>query len=193
MSQSDPAQTDAGQVHPAPAARLLAGRVVQMGYVVADLERALDHWTKRLGVGPFLVAPRIDYAELYLRGTPIRIENSVALASHGGMQIELIQQTGGDASIFAEFLARRGGGLHHVCMLSEDIERDLAAWRAAGTEPLMHGRTTAGIPFAYLDSDPDDEGRIIELVQPTPGLRKFFSKLDALSEDWDGSNPVRYL
>lgn len=176
-----------------PQTRLRPGEVVQMGYVVANLDRALAHWTTRLGVGPFLVAKQIEYAELFWQEKAIAIETSVALASHGGMQIELIQQTGGDASMFTEFLARKGGGLHHICVLSDDITRDLVGWRETGTNVLMQGRTKAGILFAYLDSDPDDEGRIVELVQPTPGLHKFFSKLDALSEDWDGSDPVRYL
>ncbi|MFT4150890.1 MAG: VOC family protein [Paracoccaceae bacterium] len=169
------------------------GAIVQMGYVVADLDAALDHWTRVMGVGPFLVTPRIDYAELTWRGRPIRIENAVALASHRGMQIELIQQTGGDPSMFTEFVRRRGGGLHHVCVLSQDIVTDLAAWAQAGTGVLMGGRTAAGIPFAYLDSDPADEGRVVEIVQPTPGLTKFFARLDHLAANWDGSDPVRRL
>jgi len=170
-----------------------SGAIVQLGYVVADLEAALAHWTKVLGIGPFLVTPRIDYAELHYRGEPIRIENAVALASWNGMQIEIIQQTAGDASMFTDFVARRGGGLHHVCLLADDLDAELAAWEARGVGVLMGGRTAAGIPFAYLDSDPQDQGRVIEIVQPTPGLRKFFARLDTLAADWDGADPVRYL
>lgn len=169
------------------------GVIVQMGYVVADLDQALVHWTQTLGVGPFLVTPNIDYAELHYRGRPIQIRNSVALASWHGMQIEIIQQTGGDDSMFTDFIARRGGGLHHVCALTDDIDADLAAWKARNTGVLMGGRTAAGIRFAYLDSDPQDEGRVIELVQPSPGLKKFFGRLDSLAADWDGTQPVRHL
>lgn len=192
MSRID-ASSGCGDVVSARGAVAAFGPIVQMGYVVADLDAALDHWTRVMGVGPFLVTPRIDYAELNWRGKPIRIESSVALASHRGMQIEVIQQTGGDASMFTEFVARRGGGLHHVCVLSQDIEADLATWRRMGTDVLMGGRTAAGIPFAYLDSDPADEGRVIEIVQPTPGLTRFFARLDAMAEGWDGADPVRRL
>lgn len=167
--------------------------IVQLGYVVPDLGAALDHWTKTLGVGPFLVTSRIDYAELHYRGKPIAIDNAVALASWRGMQIEIIQQTSGDDSMFTNFIARRGGGLHHVCVLSDDLNGDLAAWQAAGTTVLMGGRTAAGIPFAYLDSDPDDAGRVIEIVQPSPGLTRFFARLDQLAESWDGRDPIRHL
>lgn len=171
----------------------LGGPVVQLGYVVADLRAALDHWTQTLGVGPFLVTPRIDYAEVYHRGLPVQVEISVALASHRGLQIEVIQQTGGGPSMFTEFLARRGGGLHHVCVLTDDLAADLEAWQARGVGVLMGGRTAAGIPFAYLDTDPEDQGRVIELVQPTPGLRRFFARLDVLADTWDGSDPIRWL
>ncbi|SFY34440.1 VOC family protein (plasmid) [Paracoccus ferrooxidans] len=174
-------------------ARSRQGAIVQMGYVVPDLECALAHWTQTLGVGPFLVTPRIDYAELHYRGRPIQVENAVALASWGGMQIEIIQQTGGDDSMFTDFIARRGGGLHHVCLLSRDLDADLAAWQAKGIGVLMGGRTAAGIPFAYLDSDPLDQGRVIEIVQPSAGLVKFFARLEALAADWDGSQPIRHL
>lgn len=167
--------------------------IVQLGYVVPDLGAALDHWTQTLGVGPFLVTSRIDYAELHYRGNAIAIENAVALASWRGMQIEIIQQTAGDASMFTEFIARRGGGLHHICLLTDDLAADLSAWKAKGTDVLMGGRTSAGIPFAYLDSDPDDAGRVIEIVQPSDGLTRFFGKLDRLAETWDGRDPVRYL
>lgn len=169
------------------------GPIVQLGYVVTDLDAALRHWTQTMGVGPFLVTRRIDYAELNYRGRPIAVENAVALASHRGMQIEIIQQTGGDASMFSDFVARRGGGLHHVCVLTEDLERDLRIWNDRGTGVLMGGRTTAGIPFAYLDSDPEDQGRVIEIVQPSPGLTRFFARLDNLAENWDGQEPIRWL
>lgn len=167
--------------------------IVQLGYVVSDLDAALDHWTKTVGVGPFLVTSRIDYAELHYRGRAIAIENAVALASWRGMQIEIIQQTSGDASMFTDFIARRGGGLHHVCVLSDDLKADLAAWQAEGTGVLMGGRTAAGIPFAYLDSDPEDTGRVIEIVQPSPGLSRFFAKLDQLAANWDGRDPIRHM
>lgn len=189
-----PTGSDAGRgAGPAPLPPPGAGfgAIVQMGYVVPDLDAALDHWTRQLGVGPFLVTPRIDYADLHYRGRPVAVENAVALASHHGMQIEIIQQTGGDASMFSEFVARRGGGLHHVCVLSENLGADLALWAGRGVGVLMGGRTAAGIPFAYLDSDPEDRGRVIEIVQPTPGLTRFFAKLDALAAGWDGSDPVR--
>ncbi|MFN3642755.1 MAG: VOC family protein [Gemmobacter sp.] len=165
------------------------GPVMQLGYVVPDLDAALRHWSGTLGVGPFFVAAAIPYAELTFRGAPVAAETRVALASHRGMQIELIAQVAGGRTVFSDFLARRGGGMHHVCALTDDLAGDLAAWAARGVGVLQAGRTAAGVAFAYLDTDPDDRGGVLELVQPTPGLLRFFARIDAAAATWDGRAP----
>ena len=162
------------------------GTIMQLGYVVDDMDAAVDHWARIMGVGPFFVSSRVPYAKVHYRGAPCDAEIAVALASHRGMQIEIIQQVGGGTSIFTDFLSRTGGGLHHVCALSDDLDADLATWKSRGVDVLQGGVTTAGIPFAYLDTDPADQGRVLELVQPSPGLTRFFAKIDAAGADWDG-------
>lgn len=162
------------------------GQIMQLGYVVDDLDAALDHWVRVMGVGPFFVADAVPYAEVHYRGAPTDAETRVALASHQGLQIELIQQTGGGRSVFTDFVARTGGGLHHVCALTQDLDADLVSWRSRGIGVLQGGRTKAGIPFAYLDTDPDDKGRVLELVQPSRGLLRFFETIEKAAETWDG-------
>jgi hypothetical protein len=102
------------------------------------------------------------------------------------MQIELIQQIGGGASSFTDFMMETGGGLHHFCALCDDLEADLAAWDRRGVGVEMGGATEAGVPFAYLDTDPGRQGFLLELVQPTKGLLRFFEKIEAAAETWDG-------
>ncbi|MBV0911050.1 VOC family protein [Anianabacter salinae] len=165
------------------------GRIMQLGYVVDELDAAVDHWVQIMGVGPFFVTGTVPYASVTFRGRPCDAETRVAISSHDGMQIEIIQQTGGGASIFTEFLSATGGGLHHVCALSEDLEADLARWAERGVGVLQGGVTKAKIPFAYLDTDPDNAGRVLELVQPSPGLLKFFDKIDQTCAAWDGQTP----
>jgi catechol 2,3-dioxygenase-like lactoylglutathione lyase family enzyme len=161
---------------------------MQMGYVVADLDAALDRWTRVMGVGPFFVADvAMDGAQY--RGAPVTGTMRVALASHRGMQVEVIQQLSGGRTVLTDFLARRGGGLHHTCALTDDLDRDVAAWAARGVGVLQGGRTAAGVGFAYLDTDPEDAGGVLELVQPTPGLTRFFARIAAAADAWDGTNP----
>lgn len=161
------------------------GDIMQMGYVVSNLDAALEHWANVLGVGPFFVASNVPYAEVHYRGQPCDAQISVALASHRGMQIEIIEQIGGGTSIFSDFITKSGGGLHHVCSLCENLEDELSDWSARGVGVEMGGVTTTGIPFAYLDTDPEQKGRVLELVQPTKGLLRFFEKIESASAHWD--------
>lgn len=162
------------------------GRIMQLGYAVPDLDAAVDHWARVMGVGPFFVAGQVPYAEVHYRGQPCDAQISVALASHRGMQIEIIQQTAGGASLFSDFVAETGGGLHHFCALCDDLEAALADWRARGVDIAMGGTTTAGVPFAYMATDPANRGGILELVQPTDGLLRFFDRIEAAAANWDG-------
>jgi 4-hydroxyphenylpyruvate dioxygenase-like putative hemolysin len=166
---------------------------MQLGYVARNLNDALDHWVRVLGVGPFFVTDTVPYAEISYRGRAIEIATRVAIAYHGTMQIEVIEQTGGDASMFTDFLDRRGGGLHHVCAVTDDLAALAARFADRGVGVLQGGRTMAGIPFAYFDTDPDDCGRVLEVVQPTPGLTRFFDKLQDAAQGWDGQDPIRRL
>lgn len=167
--------------------------IMQLGYVVRNLDAALAHWVDTLGVGPFFVAGRVPYADVAYKGRAIEIETRVAIAYHGAMQIEVIAQTGGDASMFTDFLDRRGDGLHHICAETDDLAALRGRFAARGVGVLQSGQTEAGVPFAYFDTDPDDCGRVLEVVQPSPGLTRFFGKLQAAAEGWDGRDPIRHL
>ncbi len=68
------------------------GPVMQLGFVVPDLDRAMEHWTGNVGVGPFYVLQHIQFAEALYRGQPTDADISVAVAQWGEVQVELIQQ-----------------------------------------------------------------------------------------------------
>ena len=75
-----------------PAARpTLFGPVMQLGFVVPDLEAAALHWAG-LGVGPFFLMEHIQYAECRYRGQPVSFDMSVAVGQWGEVQVELIRR-----------------------------------------------------------------------------------------------------
>lgn len=59
----------------------------------------------------------------------------VALIACGASRIELLEPTTDDSPI-AKFLARRGPGLHHLCLSSSDVRADDARLREGGFEVL---------------------------------------------------------
>jgi hypothetical protein len=63
-----------------------------MGYVVPDVEAAMNYWINELGVGPWYYAPKMIAADYIYRGdTGYDPVVSVGLANLDAMQIELIQ------------------------------------------------------------------------------------------------------
>ena len=59
----------------------------------------------------------------------------VALIRCGESCIELLEATSADSPI-AKFIAKRGAGMHHLCLATEDVRGDDAKLRQAGFEVL---------------------------------------------------------
>ena len=68
------------------------GAIRQLGYVVQDIEAAMDYWSKTLGVGPWFYNPKVPIKNYVYRGTSYEPHNSVALANSGYVQVELIHK-----------------------------------------------------------------------------------------------------
>jgi methylmalonyl-CoA/ethylmalonyl-CoA epimerase len=87
----------------------------------------------------------------------------------GTSSIELLEPTSEDSPV-AKFLAKRGGGVHHICFAVDDIDaalRDLAArgFRLIHTRPVP-GAGGKRVAFLHPDSG---NGVLIELSQRAPG------------------------
>ena len=59
----------------------------------------------------------------------------VALIRCGESCIELLEATSADSPI-AKFIAKRGAGMHHLCLATEDVRGDDAKLRQAGFDVL---------------------------------------------------------
>lgn len=59
----------------------------------------------------------------------------VAMMRCGESRIELLEPLSDD-SIVAKFLAKRGPGIHHLCLASDDLKGDDARLREAGLDPM---------------------------------------------------------
>ncbi len=162
------------------------GPVMQNGYLVDDLERALDHWVGVMGVGPFFVIPDVQMVNPVYRGNPCEVEMSIALANSGDLQIELILQKNDAPSVYREWLDVGRLGLHHVGFFVDDIDASLAAL------PRPPARVQHGRNFCYLDTV-YHPGSMIELIQPDAGMRGLFDMIRAASAGWQGEDPIRRL
>ena len=121
--------------------------------VVEDMEKSLAFWRDALGM------------ELHgLNEVPAE-KSQVAFLPLAGSEIELVKPTSNDSGI-AKYLAKRGPGMHHICIEVDDIEGMLAQLRSRGIRLINEEpRTTAdGRKYAFVHPE-STSGVLVELYQ----------------------------
>lgn len=128
-------------------------RIHHVGLVVADLEQAYRFWRQALGLE--LIREAI-LAEQGVRAALLRL---------GSSQIELLQPLSATGAV-ARFLARTGGGLHHICFETGDIEAAMA--RARELElPMIDSTPREGLAGRICFLHPTaTHGVLVEYVEP---------------------------
>ena len=144
----------------------LAKSFYQVSYIVADLEEAQRFFKRTLGVpsfGRLSLKPRSG--EIKAKAGFPGLNAVVALGDMGGMELELIQPTGD--GWYADFLRRKGPGLHHLGFRPgfrpEDFDAAVSFLSSLGHEPIVQGSALFDVPrkdggtepartqFAYFD------------------------------------------
>ena len=72
----------------------------------------------------------------------------VALIRCGESCIELLEATSADSPI-AKFIAKRGAGMHHLCLATEDVRGDEAKLRQAGFD-VLRPEPTRGVGGCWV-------------------------------------------
>lgn len=173
----------------------LFGPVMQLGFVVPDLEAAARHWVS-LGVGPFFLLEHISFAEVRYLGRETRFDMSVAVAQWGGVQVELIHQHDAAPSIYTDYAGAKLGGLQHLGVMTDSVPAHLERLAVHGVTPVQVGATGNGIRFAYVNTDRlpgASPGGMIELIEHGPAIDGFFHVVKKASIGWDGRDPLRRL
>ncbi|WP_330174294.1 VOC family protein [Streptomyces sp. NBC_01498] len=149
---------------PAPLAGL---PVAQIGILVPDLAAGIATWSALLGADDWLVytygpetVPRLTY-----RGEPGTFRMRVALTGDAP-QVELIESLAGP-SIYTEWIAEHGYGLHHLGFRVPSAETAVREMRASGVGLLQsgggYGQDGDG-GFAYFDTQ-DSVGLLVEAIE----------------------------
>lgn len=161
--------------------------LIQQSWVVDNLERAVDRWVQ-IGVGPFYFFPFTFDTALY-RGRLEPLEFKLCLAQAGPVQIELIEQISKGPSAYRDVVPEGQTGFHHVCKITEDYTRDVAAVRALGVE-LATEMDSSGVPSCYADTR-HLIGCMLELVPDVPILAHMNALVAEAAIGWDGREPLR--
>jgi Glyoxalase/Bleomycin resistance protein/Dioxygenase superfamily len=168
------------------------GPIRQNGYVVDDLEQAVDHWLRVLGVGPFFWIPSVTFETYQYRGTPSSPELRVAVANSGDLQIELIEQVNDEPSFYREFLQVHGPGLQHLSVWSDRYDADIRRARALGIGMLSDGvMSRANLKFSMFDTS-YHAGTAMEVLDYTEAMKERFAIVRDAAIGWDGDDPIRH-
>jgi hypothetical protein len=166
------------------------GEIRQLGYVVPDIEAAMDYWSRTLGVGPWFYNPKVPIQNYRYRGESHAPHNSVALANSGFVQVELIQTRNDVPSMYRDFLQAGRTGLQHVAYWTSDYDADLDRLQRQGFKPVMSGEVGERGRFVYFDTE-YHPGTVIELSEVAGPKGRMFDLIRNAAEGWDGSEPVR--
>lgn len=121
--------------------------------VVDDMEKSLHFWRDALGI------------ELHeLRDVPAEA-SQVAFLPVAGAEIELVHPTTDDSGL-AKYLAKRGPGMHHVCLEVDDIDGMMTQLREKGIRLINEQPRTAADGKRYAFIHPEStSGVLVELYQ----------------------------
>lgn len=154
---------------------LSAGRLFQIGIVVADLRKALDLYTRSFGLGPWIgfhFTPE-NVKDFTYRGQPADYSIDLALTVDPSPQVELIQ-VHGDHSLYHEWIKQHGYGVQHLGVRVDDARAVTEEMVGAGYEVIQsgHGYGAEGDGmFVYFDTLAD-LGVITECIEVPKARRR---------------------
>jgi len=128
-------------------------QINHVAVVVDDMEKSLAFWRDALGI------------KLHeLRDVPAE-KSQVAFLPLAGAEVELVMPTSDDSGI-AKYLAKRGPGMHHLCLEVDDIEGMLSHLKQKKIRLINEEPRTAADGKKYAFIHPESTGGVlVELYQ----------------------------
>ena len=131
-----------------------------LGVAVESLAKAVDFYERTLGLS-------VSGYE-----TIAQEKTNVALLPLGETRIELLEPTETDSPI-GKFLAKRGAGLHHICIRVPDLRATVARLQERGVRLVNPEPTVGAGGHRYVFVHPESTGGVLlELVEELPPAHK---------------------
>jgi methylmalonyl-CoA/ethylmalonyl-CoA epimerase len=124
------------------------GKLNHVAVVVADIEAALAFWRDALG---------LDLAGV--KDMPGQ-KSRIAFLPLAGSEIELVQPTDGESGI-AKYLAKRGPGMHHLCLEVRDLDRMVARLKDKSIRLIRDTPTTGAGGRRMIFIHPESTGGVL--------------------------------
>ena len=129
-------------------------KINHVAILVQDIDAALNFWEQTFGL-------KLDHVE----DVPSQ-KSKVAFLPLGESEIELVQPTTSDSGL-ANFLEKRGEGMHHICIEVSDIDATLAELKSKGVRLINEvPEELPGRKMAFVHPKAAN-GVLVELYQLT--------------------------
>jgi len=102
-----------------------------IGLAVSNLEEGLKKITETLNISVPLI---LEKKEWKVRAAVVHV---------GETGIEILEDYGGEGMI-GRFVKEKGNGLHHICLITDNIEEDIEMLKGRGVE-MMDERPRIGV------------------------------------------------
>ena len=131
-------------------------KIEHLGMACRSAEAAATFYTDVLGLP---VVARETLADMKLKVVKVRTGDSV---------LELLEPLEGEP-VISKFLATRGEGIHHVCLLVENLREAILELKAKGYHPLWdEPKVGAGGKWVTFLRPKETFGVLLELNQEGP-------------------------
>ena len=128
-------------------------KISHVALVVEDIDNALEFWRDGLGIPLDHISQVPDE------------QSAVAFLPVGDSEIELVQPVSDDSGI-AKFMAKRGPGMHHICLEVDNLEGFLADLMDKGIQLINESPNVGegGRKYAFIHPKAAN-GVLVELYE----------------------------
>lgn len=138
------------------------GKVLHVGIVVRDLEKAVEIYEKELGIGPFVIEDPRPFFEDKIVNDGKGLNIRTAILRKDGYEIELVTPVG--PGVYADWLEKKGPGLHHIKFETPKHYTDIVETceKISGRKPYLDIKFPNGIPLVAYADLLEEAGLLIE-------------------------------
>ncbi|MGD0916676.1 MAG: VOC family protein [Thermodesulfobacteriota bacterium] len=113
--------------------------ISQIGFVVKDIDQAVEYYSSIFGIGPFTVYEFVPEKHWFME-EPSYLKLMMGKAAWGDLELELIQPIEGK-SFHKEFLETHGEGIQHLGFFVPNYDETFEKFKAARFKPVMRVET----------------------------------------------------
>jgi hypothetical protein len=165
-------------------------KIVQVAFIVDDLEKAAMHWVETHGAGPFFVLDRVPVSDVRDgNGAPAVLEQGIAVGQWGPLMVELVRMDRVEPQPVADIMT--APGFSHIAYFTADPDAEAERLEKSGAPVLLS--LEFGSARVRFHDGRKTSGFIIEQYPYIDAVEDVYRKVAEAAEGWDGSNPVRPL